>query len=192
MNQQISMVVPRALEGIEAATKSSGFSMASDRATGTLLRALAASKPAGRLLELGTGTGLGCSWILDGMSANASLISVEMDHAFISIAREALGADPRLCLIQQDGESWLNANGAQKFDFIFADTWPGKYITLDETLDMLLPGAIYIIDDMLPQTNWPEGHAQKAENLVKYLLARQDMVFTELHWSTGIMIGVKK
>lgn len=32
-------------------------------------------------------------------------------------------------------------------DFIFADTWHGKYLMLAEVLDMLNPGGLYIIDD---------------------------------------------
>jgi hypothetical protein len=31
---------------------------------------------------------------------------------------------------------------------------------------MLKPGGLYVIDDMLPQPNWPEGHAAKAEVLI--------------------------
>ncbi len=46
------------LEGIERDTENREFDMPSDRHTGSLLRTLAASKPDGRLLELGTGTGL--------------------------------------------------------------------------------------------------------------------------------------
>jgi len=36
-----------------------GFTMGSEPRTGALLRTLAASKPGGRFLELGTGTGVG-------------------------------------------------------------------------------------------------------------------------------------
>ena len=46
-----------------------GFTMPSDKQTGALLRVLASSKPNGRFLELGTGTGLGVTWLLDGMDA---------------------------------------------------------------------------------------------------------------------------
>ena len=51
--------------------------MASDPQTGSFLRALAASKPAANLLELGTGTGLSAAWLLDGMDATSQLDSVE-------------------------------------------------------------------------------------------------------------------
>ena len=53
--------------------------MASEPKTGALLAALAASKPGGRLLELGTGTGLGTAWLLSGMDADSHLDTVDTD-----------------------------------------------------------------------------------------------------------------
>jgi predicted O-methyltransferase YrrM len=38
-----------------------------------LERAVAATKPGGKLLEIGTGTGVGTLWILDGMDQQAHL-----------------------------------------------------------------------------------------------------------------------
>ena len=52
---------------IDKATRESGFTMASDVSVCSFLKTLAASKPGGKFLELGTGTGLSTSWILDGM-----------------------------------------------------------------------------------------------------------------------------
>ena len=57
---------------------------------------------------------------------------------------------------------------------------------------MMNKGGSYIVDDMLPQPNWPEGHQEKATNFIKYLTSRRDLFITELHWSTGIIIAVKK
>jgi len=173
---------------IDAATRASGFTMASDVLTGSLLRTLAVSKPNGRFLELGTGTGLSTSWILEGMNAASSLISVDNDEAFLTIAEQFLKHDTRLTLIASDGNEWISQNSSLRFDYIFADTWPGKYMLLDETLALLNPGGFYIIDDMLPQPNWPEGHAAKATKLVEDLEAREDIMLTKQHWSTGIII----
>jgi hypothetical protein len=63
---------------------------------------------------------------------------------------------------------------------------------LDEVLAMLDKGGLYIVDDMLPQPNWPEGHQEKANNFVKYLESRNDLSLTKQHWATGIIIAVKK
>jgi hypothetical protein len=45
---------------------------------------------------------------------------------------------------------------------------------------------------MLPQPNWPEGHHEKATQLIKDLEAREDLVLTKQVWASGIIIGVKK
>jgi hypothetical protein len=57
---------------------------------------------------------------------------------------------------------------------------------------MVKPGGLYIIDDMLPQANWPEGHDQKAIRLVAELEERKDFVVTKQAWASGILIAVKK
>jgi len=166
--------------------------MASDLLTGSLLGTLAASKPGGNFLEMGTGTGLSTAWILHGMDQHASLISVDHDPKYLAIAEKFLGGDKRLSLVAADGGEWLEANKHLKFDYIFADTWHGKYLMLDEALAMLKPGGLYIIDDMLRQPNWPEGHHEKVVKLLAALEARKDIVMTKQVWSTGIVIVVKK
>lgn len=192
MKEEISQALPATYSDIHDATKALGFTMASDIMTCSLLRTLAASKPAGKFLELGTGTGLSTAWILDGMDHNASLISIDNEDKFLEVARKFLGNDKRLELISSDGEAWIMRNKQNKFDYIFADTWHGKYLLLDEVLSMLNQGGLYIIDDMLPQPNWPEGHHEKAINLIQYLDARNDLWFTKQAWATGIAVGVKR
>ena len=183
--------LPASYEQIVAATRQAGFTMSSDVPTGSLLKALAASKPDGQLLELGTGTGLSTAWLLAGMSAGARLTSVDNDASVLAIARCYLGQDKRLRLVHQDGGTWLSDNTGATFDFIFADTWHGKYLMLEEALTLLKPGGLYVIDDMLPQDNWPEGHAQKAIKVTETLEDRPDLATTQLHWASGIIICTK-
>lgn len=192
MNQEINQAYPKAYWNIDKATIESGFTMASDALTCSLLKTLAATKPGGRFLELGTGTGLSTSWILDGMDTASTLISIDNDDRFLTIARQFLGADKRLELACIDGATWFEQNKSLKFDYVFADTWHGKYLLLDEAIAMLNPGGLYIIDDMLPQPNWPEGHHEKATNLLQVLEQRTDLVLTKQCWATGIVIAVKK
>ena len=192
MIETIHQAYPTAYNTINEATKLSGFTMASDVLTCSLLRTLASSKPAGQFLELGTGTGLSTSWILDGMDERSTLTSIDNDPKFLEIAQSALGNDKRLKLICTDGEEWVESNKNQKYDYIFADTWHGKYLLLDEVLAVLNKGGLYIIDDMLPQPNWPEGHHEKAINLVNVLELRNDLTLTKQVWASGIIVAVKK
>ena len=80
----------------------------------------------------------------------------------------------------------------QFFDFIFADTWSGKYRLLDEALSMVKPGGFYVIDDMLPQANWPAGHAQKVESLLKKMNSLTEWHTTTLNWASGVVIAVRR
>ena len=169
-----------------------GFGMPSDQQTGSLLATLARSKPAGRFLELGTGTGLGTAWILSGMDASSRLDSIDSEARWIAIAREFLGQDQRVTFHIADGAEFLSKSNGNFYDFIFADTWPGKFTHLEETLALLKPGGLYIIDDLLPQPNWPEDHAPKVPKLTASLESRKDLIVTKLCWSTGLMIAAKR
>src|ERR1700709_2889997 len=192
MIEEVIQLYPTAYDSIKKATEACGCLQMSEISTCTLLKTLAASKPGSKFLELGTGTGLSTTWILDGMDEASTLISIDNDETFLNIAKENLGVDKRLKLICTDGGEWIKQNKGKKFSFIFADTWPGKYLLLDEVLDMVEKGGIYIIDDMLPQQNWPTGHAEKATDLISYLDSREDLILTKMGWATGIVIITKK
>ncbi len=192
MIEEIKQQYPVAYNAIKKATEANGFTMPSEVLTCSLLKTLAATKPGGKFLELGTGTGLATTWILDGMDKTSALVSIDNDEAVLSIAKENLGIDKRLKLICTDGGEWIKQNAGLKFDFVFADAWPGKYLLLDEVLEMVKKGGIYIIDDMLPQQNWPTGHAEKATQLIADLDSRDDIILTKMGWATGIVIITKK
>ncbi len=191
MLEEIKQKYPLAYTAIKEATEALGFNMPSEVLTCSLLKTLAATKPGGKFLELGTGTGLATTWILDGMDSESTLISIDNDAELLAIAKENLGVDKRLQLICTDGADWIKQNAGKKFSFIFADTWPGKYLLLNEVLDMMEIGGIYIIDDMLPQQNWPSGHAEKANQLIADLDSREDITLTKMGWATGIVIITK-
>ena len=140
--------------------------MASEPQTGSIIRTLAASKPGGRFLEIGTGTGIGTAWLLDGMDAGSQLDSMDNDPKALAVA-------PRQC------------------DFIFADTWPGKFTDLDLALSLLRRGGIYLVDDLLPQPNWPKEHAPKVPALIAQLDSQGEFVATKLAWASGLTILVR-
>jgi predicted O-methyltransferase YrrM len=191
VNDQEVTDVPPVVEAIRGDTQRLGFTMASEPKTGSLLRTLAAAKPAGRLLELGTGTGVGTAWLLAGMDAGSRLDTVESDGKVLEVAQRHLGHDPRVTFHLADGGAFLARAVPGQFDFIYADTWPGKFTHLDLALGLLRVGGMYVIDDLLPQASWPPGHAPRVPALIAALEARHEFVATKLAWASGLMLLVR-
>jgi predicted O-methyltransferase YrrM len=192
VNDSENLACPEVLNAILAETQRLGFTMASEPRTGSLLRTLAQSKPGGILLELGTGTGVATAWLLAGMDAHSRLITVEQDQEVAAVAQAHLGEDPRVTFYVEDAGAVLGRLAGERFDLIFADSWAGKYTHLEETLGLLKAGGLYVIDDMLPQASWPDGHAEKVRGLIGVLEARQDLAVTKLSWSSGIIVAAKR
>jgi predicted O-methyltransferase YrrM len=183
---------PVALARILKRTTDLRFEMASEDRTGALLRTLAASKPGGRFLELGTGTGVATAWLLDGMDATSKLISIDVNATFQQVARDVLGDDARVTFIADDAVAFLNRQPRASFDLVFADALRGKYEGLDEALRVVRSGGIYIIDDMLPQSNWPDGHAPRVLALLETLASHPEFEITQMAWASGLVVAVRK
>ena len=186
----ISRTLPL-IDRISADSEALGFTMASEPKTGALLAALAASKPGGRLLELGTGTGIGTAWMLSGMDGEARLDTVDVDENVTAIARRHLGADPRVTFHIVDGAEFIGRSPTNLYDVIYADAWPGKFSHLDEALALLRVGGIYFIDDLLPQPNWPDGHAPKVPALMEAIERKPGVATVRLAWASGLLIAVR-
>ncbi|WP_152391877.1 O-methyltransferase [Paenibacillus guangzhouensis] len=169
-----------------------GFTASCDVLTGSFLRMLAASQQHANILELGTGVGFSTAWILEGMDRESRLTTVEMDEACAAIAREILGVDPRATFVTMDGGQFIEQHAKEQYHVIFADTWPGKFYLIEEVLNMVAPGGLYIIEDLNPQPNWPEGHGAKVEELIAYLETRDDFFMSKMNWSTGLILMTRK
>jgi predicted O-methyltransferase YrrM len=183
---------PSTLRALIDRTEALLFPMASEPKTGALLRALAASKPRAQLLELGTGTGIATAWLLDGMDAASTLTTVDTDPEVQQVARDVLGPDSRVHFVLEDALAFLRRQPAATFELVFADALPGKYEGLDDALSVVRPGGFYVIDDLLPQPNWPEGHAAKVPVLLQRLAADPTLTIIPQAWASGIVIAVKR
>ena len=191
MNDSIS-IFPKNYHAILEATKKLGFDQSSDSRVGALLAALCASKPEGYFLELGTGTGLSTSWMLRGMCPLSSLVTIDNDQTLVAVAQQYLADDKRVEFMVGEGEGLVDGIQLGSVDLIFADAWPGKFSHLDETLALLKDGGVYIIDDVQPQDNWPDGHEKKVKQLIDSLEARRDIALVKMNWSTGVVICTKQ
>jgi predicted O-methyltransferase YrrM len=186
------MSAPAALPQLEARAAAIGYAMSSDPMIGALLAALAASKPGGRILELGAGAGVGSAWLLHGMDEAASLLAIDTDAAVLSVAQESLGEDERVQFAIADAARLLSQAPPAIYDVIFADTWHGKFSHLDEALAALKPGGIYVVDDLSPQPDWPAGHQATVDAFLAALDARADVLVAHTGWATGVLIATKR
>lgn len=184
--------IPGIYPELLAKCKETGFSMPSDLYIGSLLKTLITSKPASNLLELGTGIGLSLSWMIAGMDNYSKLTTIDNDPSLINLANQYFGKDPRIQILCADGSKWIKNYSGEPFDLIFADAWPGKYSEIDEVLNLVKTGGLYVIDDMMPQPNWPDGHQKKVNKLVNFLEGRDDFNLTIMDWSTGVIVAAKK
>ena len=182
---------PTALEAILRETADLGFSMASESQTGSLLRTLAASKPAGVFLELGTGTGVATAWLLAGMDKASRLATVDNDPTVVASARRYLGSDCRVTFHLDDAAAFIERQKPGSFDFLFADAWPGKFSHLEQALALVRVGGFYFVDDLLPQPNWPVGHEPTVSALIERLATHDQFVVAKLAWASGLMVLVR-
>jgi predicted O-methyltransferase YrrM len=192
LNDTGEHAVPRVWEEIYRRTIELGFDMPSDMQTGALLKALAASKPQGQLLELGTGTGLATSCLLAGMDRSSRLVSVDTDARLQAVAKELLGSDDRVRFELADGLEFIRSQPAASCDLVFADAWAGKYVGLDDALALVRPGGFFIGDDMLPQANWPEDYQDRADGLASHLEMLEGWATVTLCWGSGFVMAVRQ
>ena len=192
LDEAAEALAPTAWRRLADRTRDLGFDMPSEPRMGSLLRTLAAAKPGGRLLELGTGTGLATACLLAGMDAQAELVTVDTDPRVQAVAREVLGDDARVTFVLEDGLAFIRREPPASFDLVFADAMPGKYDGLDEALALVRPGGFWIGDDMLPQPNWPEGHAGRVGGLIEAFRGRPGWAVTEMAWASGLIVATRR
>src|SRR5258706_13192769 len=116
LDDMLNLAPPAAFKALQEDTERAGFMLACEPKTGAILRTLAASKPGGRLLEIGTGTGVGTCWVLDGLDAPAQVLMVDINPVTHAIARSHLGMDPRLTILTEDTRATVQRDPTNSLD----------------------------------------------------------------------------
>ena len=84
--------LPPLVTAATARADEAGFGISSEPEVGALLAALAAAvQKDGRILEIGTGAGVGLAWIVHGLGQrrDVELVTVDVDASIQRLAREA-------------------------------------------------------------------------------------------------------
>lgn len=183
--------VPPAVDAATARAARGGFTMSCDPQTGRLLAVLAAGTPAGgRLLDFGTGTGVGTSWLLQGLRGrtDVELITVELDPATAALV-DTTSWPQWARLVIDDAVAVTERSGT--FDLIFADAQGGKWHRLDATVNALRPGGLLVVDDMTPEHFLDNTHAEHTRRVRHQLLDHPKLISAEVSWSTGLILCTK-
>ena len=166
--------------------------MSSEPGVGELLAVLAAAVPVGgRILEIGTGTGFGTAWLVEGLGSRTDVELVTCDIDWERVAEVAARGWPSYAIFEVgDGLDVLARSGT--FDLVFADSPAGKTSGLDQTIAALRPGGVLVVDDMRAG---PEVDAQAAVNQAQVrgtLLSSPGLVAVELEHGSGVILATRQ
>ncbi|HZJ08665.1 MAG TPA: class I SAM-dependent methyltransferase [Trueperaceae bacterium] len=162
---------------------------------GSLLRALVASLPNGRIGEVGTGAGVGTAWMASALGNGASLTSVELEPRLATAARGLLAPLENVEIITGD---WLEVMPRRApFDLLFFDGGGREALRSDNwpmLEGLLVPGGMMVLDDLTPEELWPDNWWGKPDP--KRELAFHSGLFTaaevRLRTDTAVMLLARR
>jgi demethylmenaquinone methyltransferase/2-methoxy-6-polyprenyl-1,4-benzoquinol methylase len=169
-----------------------GFTLSCDPDVGRLLAVLAAAVPAGgRILELGTGAGVGTAWLVHGLAdrSDVELITCECDPGTAAVAAQMRW--PGFArLVVGDATDVTRASGS--FDLVFADAQGGKWEGLATTIAALRPGGHLLVDDMAPSRFADAVHATKVREVRESLISHPGLLSVVIGWSSGLILSTRR
>jgi predicted O-methyltransferase YrrM len=192
-NAPMTSTLPPLVVAAIARADAARFTLSSEPEVGALLAALAAAVPAnGRVLELGTGSGVGLAWLVHGLGSrrDVELVTVDMNATMQGHVEQADWPIP-IRFVLGDGASVVGELG--RFHLIFADAPGGKIVKLQRTVDALEPGGILVVDDMELSRHDHDPPLRDALDVVRKRLRSNDrLVCAELNCSSGMIVAVKR
>ncbi len=183
---------PDLVMAAEARAEQLGFELSSEREVGRLIAFFAQVVPVGgRILEIGTGAGVGLAWIVEGIAdrTDVEVVSIEADSKLAEEVRAA-GWPDWVSILEGDGADLVGTIGS--FDLIFPDAPGGKIFKLRKTVSTLRPGGVLLVDDMdLSRHSDPELRNALA-SVRKRLFEHPDLTCAELPFASGVIVASRR
>ena len=167
-----------------------GFELSSEPGIGRAIMTLAAAvRPGGRVLEIGTGMGVGTAWLIEGLAArpDVELVTVESDPKRARLAAEANWPDYVQPII---GDVLVEIGRLGTFSLVFADAEGGKLYGLDLTLAAVDLHGILVLDDMRFQGRTP-AIEEGVVRVRRQLMTDDRFVCVEMNWSSGLLLATR-
>jgi predicted O-methyltransferase YrrM len=138
----------------EALARELGFTRSCIPEVGRLLHALAPGRK--RVGEIGTGTGVGTSWLASALDEGASLVTVERDEERAAAAAHLFAGIENVRVLWGDWHRLMPREGP--FNLLFYDGGGKQSPEIDGQLvvDLIAPGGLVVIDDLTPGRPGPD------------------------------------
>jgi predicted O-methyltransferase YrrM len=186
--------LPGSVQAAYARADRMGFDLSSEPEVGWLLASLSAAvPPEGRVLELGTGAGVGLTWIVHGLGdrSDVEVVTVESDPELATQLRSLPWPD-WVRVEVGDGAELVGTLG--QFDLIFPDAPGGKIFKLRKTIAALRPGGVLVVDDMdLSRDHSAHPDLPAALQTVRNrLVGDPTLVCAELSCGSGVIVATRR
>jgi predicted O-methyltransferase YrrM len=162
--------------------------------TGRFLAMLAAGCGGGRIGELGTGAGIGASWMASAMPADCVLITAELDERLASAAGQLFADDPRVEVIAGDALQVISGRGP--FDLIFADSGVRDAAGFAALVSLLRIGGRIVMDDVTPRALLPPDSPLRSRDIKRHFfsgesrLVSAEVVLPDLR--NSLLVGTRR
>jgi predicted O-methyltransferase YrrM len=130
-----------------------GFTHSCTDETGRLLRLLASQYTSGTIAEIGTGCGVGATWMAASLNPSVRLVTVELDEMRANAAQSLFGGTPNVSVLLGD---WSQLREHAPFAMLFADGGKAKDVGAPDLIEMMQPGGLIVLDDLTPVEQWPD------------------------------------
>jgi predicted O-methyltransferase YrrM len=142
-------------DAIKTAARARGLELGAidvTQGTGAYLRHLAHQLSAQSVVEIGTGSGVGSLWLLEGMMASGTLTSIDDEMEHTNIAKMALAdadiAQPRFRLITNSVMDVMTKLTDRAYDLVvFRHNPEDLSFAISEAHRVLRSGGVFVIDN---------------------------------------------
>lgn len=167
-----------------------GFGNSSSIETGRLLYTISAMIKEGTVAEIGTGCGVGASWIISAINSNVKFISIDNDYQKVNICSNLFKEFSNVNIVNGD---WKDILPYGPFELLFADGGKAKEQGPDQLFNALEIGGMIIIDDLTPEDKWPEEWKGKPDLVREYWLNHPKLAATEIlvHPNSSVIVATR-
>jgi predicted O-methyltransferase YrrM len=169
--------VPELVQMTKSLTEKNSFQSSCTDEVGRLLAVLSGQIKQGKILEIGTGLGVGSSWILSAISPSVNFISIDSDSNKIEKVRKTIN-HPQAEFVKGD---WKEVIIMGPFQFVFADAAIVKTVEGEQLYDILDIGGLLFMDDFTPEEHWPDEWRGRPDQVREFWLNHENLASREVY-----------